>query len=134
MKLGETIAQLENDDPDSWVDIGGMVIQEGAAYVLVSVSGDSWGKYDLWEIQLSDGAVRQVTTGAVLSICSYKPGTLLVRYWDQETAYSGTEVIMPTLCSLDTATGALTELLTLPDTQQCGVAYDPPRIHLHRHR
>lgn len=125
VKLGETIAQLENDDPDSWVDIGGMVIQEGAAYVLVSVSGDSWGKYDLWEIQLSDGAVRQVTTGAVLSICSYKPGTLLVRYWDQETAYSGTEVIMPTLCSLDTATGALTELLTLPDTQQCGVAYDP---------
>lgn len=74
---------------------------------------------------MSDGAVRQVTTGAVLSICSYKPGTLLVRYWDQETAYSGTEVIMPTLCSLDTATGALTELLTLPDTQQCGVAYDP---------
>lgn len=125
IKLGETIAQLENDESDSWFEVAGMVIQEGAAYVLVSVSGDSWGKYDLWEIQLADGTIRQVTTGAILSICSYTPGTLLVRYWDQEAAYSGPEMIMPTLCSLDTATGEMTELLTLPDTDQCAVAYDP---------
>ncbi len=122
--FSDPIASIGAAD-DDWFNLGGMVIQDGAAYLLISSPDDSWGKYDLWEIQLSDGATRLITSGGLTSMCSYQPGTLLIRYWDQEEAYSGPEVIMPTLCSLDIATGELTELLSLSDSQQGCLAYDP---------
>ena len=123
--LSEPIAQLTSDDSEAWFDIGGMVVQDGAVYILISRSMDTWGQYDLWEIPLDGSEVRQVASGAMLSLCAYKPGTLLIRYWDQDEAYSGSEVLMPTLCSLDIATGEMTELLSLSSISQNGMAYDP---------
>lgn len=122
--FSDPIGMVEGSD-GSWFNMGGMVVQDGAVYLLFSSSDGSWAHYDLWEIQLPDGATRLVASGGLTSMCAYLPGTLLIRYWDQEEAYSGPEVTMPTLCSLDIATGEMTELLSLSDTEQGCLAYDP---------
>lgn len=121
--VDEPIAQLREEAEDSYLNIYGFVAANDAFYLLCPIDDSSWGKNDLWELK-RDGTKRKVASGAYLTMSSYKDNALLVTYWDQDTAYSGDTVTLPSIQRLDIATGETSDCISTTSTNMTDFCYD----------
>lgn len=113
-------------DEDGWPQFEGMQVQGDTAYLLLHDDDTNWDNLALYRIQLATGKGTKVSCNNVTGMVGYKDGLLLARYqkWDEAYDDKGRLVKMPDIVSIDPATGEITALAPMPNTNVGALVYD----------
>lgn len=109
--------------PDAWINIRGLAVTGDSAYALVhdDSSMPDWETNALYRIALADGTVKKLYTGPLGEIAAMGDGKLI---GVNTEAWKGGERAQPALVTVDTQSGEMTPLATLPDYGMGGLVYD----------
>ena len=111
---------------EGYPSVESMVIQDGAAYILVRDDDMNWENVTMYRVDLTTGQGIKVMTGYISGLIGYKDGLMLARYANWEEMYeNGTMVKMPEIERIDPASGEMTRLAELTSTNAGCLVYDP---------
>lgn len=112
---------------DNWPQFYGMQIVDGTAYFLLHDDDVNWDLHALYRVDLTTGKGTKVMEDYISQLVLYKDGLLLGRRFNWDEAYdyqTGKYLKTPEIVSIDPATGEVTVLGFMPDTNCGALAYD----------